>query len=99
MSDTGGCLVSPQPPRFRVCVVDYGITASTGIAHRLICPPILAGLARGLHLIVNRLYRYVAIMPQMEFLLVPISSCFGWSFAVIHGWRQEIGIVPRSAAR
>ena len=50
--------------------------ALQGITHSLICPATLAAVAYGLHLIINRLYCRVAIMPQMSFLPVPISSCF-----------------------
>jgi hypothetical protein len=86
-------LVSPQPVCCRLCT--WSATILQNIAHSLLYPPTLAAVARGLHLIINRLYCYVAMVPQAPDGIPAIIVLR----LVFRLWRQKIGIVPRSAAR
>lgn len=72
MIDIMGCIVSPQFPRRCLCQVsdsDPGWRIGDTVHYTQLSMP---AIARGLHLIINRLYCYVAITPQMGFLLVPV---------------------------
>lgn len=73
MNDTGGCLARPQSPRYRVLKLSCG---STGHRTQSNMPSYPCCCCVWLAYDNNRLYCRVAIMPQMAFLPVPISSCF-----------------------